>query len=187
MMVLSRGYQERLDQYFLANDIDEGKKVPALLSLVGASAYRLLRDIFSPDLPSTKDFPTLCDKSKSHYAREPLVIAERFRFYKRDQKPDETSREFNVVLRKLSEYCKFGVNLNDSLRDQFVCGLKSESIQKKLLTVCKLIYNKAIETALGMESANKYAGHIQGKPAPLVTTEVNKLNSQGGKKKKKKD
>ena len=78
MMVLSRGYQERLDQYFLASDIDDGKKVPALLSLVGASAYRLLRDIFSPDLPSTKDFPTLCDKLKTHYAREPLIIAERF-------------------------------------------------------------------------------------------------------------
>ena len=37
-----------------------------------------------------------------------------------------------------------------------------------------------------MESANKDVGHIQGKPAPSVTTEVNKLNSQGGKKKKKK-
>ena len=91
------------------------------------------------------------------------------------------------MLRKLSEYCKFGVNLNDSLSDRFVCGLKSESIQKKLLTVRELMYNKAIETALRMESANKDVGHIQGKPAPLVTTEVNKLNSQGGKKKKKKD
>ena len=43
--------------------------------------------------------------------------------------------EFNIALRKLSEYCKFGTNLDDSLRDRFVCGLKSEAIQKKKTTV----------------------------------------------------
>ena len=88
-------YQERLDQYFIANDIDDPKKVPALLSLIGDPAYRLLRDLFSPDLPSTKDYPTLCAKLKTHYAPEPLVIAERYRIYKRDQHQDETIREFN--------------------------------------------------------------------------------------------
>ena len=37
-------YQERLDQYFIASYIDNPKKVPALLSLFGAPAIRLLRD-----------------------------------------------------------------------------------------------------------------------------------------------
>ena len=46
-------HQGPLNQYFLANDIGDEKKVPALVSLVGDSAYRLLRDLFSQDLPST--------------------------------------------------------------------------------------------------------------------------------------
>lgn len=83
-------YKERLDQYFVVNEINDQKKVPALLSMVGGPTYRLLRDLFSPDLPSTKDFDVLCNKLKDHYTPKPLVIAERFRFYKRDQKPDET-------------------------------------------------------------------------------------------------
>ena len=180
-------YQERLDQYFLVNEIEDEKKVPALLSLVGAQTYRLLRDLFSPTLPSTKDYATLCTKLKSHYSPEPLIIAERFRFHKRDQRADENIREFNVALRKLSEYCKFGANLDDSLRDRFVCGLKSEAIQKKLLTEHDLKYDRAVEIALSMESAYKDVVQLQGKPAASVSAEVNKLKiSSGGKKKKKK-
>ena len=63
--------------------------------MVGSPTYRLLRDLFSRDLPSTKDFDVLCNKLKDHNTPEPLVIAERFRFYKRDQKPDETIQDFS--------------------------------------------------------------------------------------------
>ena len=37
-------YVERVEQFFLANDIDDGHKVPTLLSLIGGKAYTLLRD-----------------------------------------------------------------------------------------------------------------------------------------------
>ena len=48
--------------------------------MVGGLAYRLLIDLFSPDLPSTKDFDVLCNKPKDNYTPKPLVTAERFRF-----------------------------------------------------------------------------------------------------------
>lgn len=181
-------YQERLDQYFLVNEIANDKKVPALLSLVGSQTYRLLRDLFSPDLPSTKDYAVLCDKLKDHYAPKPLVIAERFRFYKRDQKSDESVRDFNVALKKLSEYCDFGDNLKDALRDRFVCGLKSEAIQKKLLSERDLTYDKALEIAQAMESAYRDVVQLQGKSlAEGASADINKLKLKSvGKKGKKK-
>ena len=181
-------YKERLDQYFVVNEINDQKKVPALLSMVGGPTYRLLRDLFSPDLPSSKDFDVLCNKLKDHYTPKPLVIAERFRFYKRDQKPDETIRDFNVALKKLSEYCDFGANLKDTLRDRFVCGLKSEAIQKKLLAERDLTYDKALEIAQAMESAYKDVVQLQGKTLTVgACAEVNKLKIKPpGKKGKKK-
>ena len=167
-------YKERLDQFFVANDVADDKKVPALLSLIGSSSYRLLRDICHPDLPSTKDYNTLCTALKDHFSPKPIVIAERFRFYKRDQQGDESVKDFNVALRKLSEYCDFGANLKDSLRDRFVCGLRNEAIQKKLLSVDKLTYEKALEIALAMESASKDVLELQNKQIPVQKIKIKK-------------
>ena len=147
---------------------------PALLSLIGSSSYRLLRDICHPDLPSTKDYNTLCIALKDHFSPKPIVIAERFRFYKRDQQVGESVKDFNVALRKLSEYCDFGANLKDSLRDRFVCGLRNEAIQKKLLSVDKLTYEKALEIALAMESASKDVLELQNKQIPVQKIKIKK-------------
>ena len=37
-------YKVRLSQYFVVNEINDQKNVPALLSMVGGPTYRLLRD-----------------------------------------------------------------------------------------------------------------------------------------------
>ncbi|XP_053400584.1 uncharacterized protein K02A2.6-like [Mercenaria mercenaria] len=163
-------YKERLDQYFIVNEVDDGKQVPALLSLIGSKTYGTLRDLCSPDLPKDKTYAALCKLLSEHYNPEPLLIAERFRFWKRNQRPDETVSQFNVSLRKLAEHCKFGGNLNDSLRDRFVCGLKTESIQKRLLSEKDLTYEKAIELATAMECAQKDVKELHG-----ATQSLNKL------------
>ena len=46
-------YYERLEQYFLANDVPDVKQVPALLSLIGGKTYSLLRDLCAPAKPKT--------------------------------------------------------------------------------------------------------------------------------------
>ena len=107
-------YQERLDQYFVANEVANDKKGPALLSLIGPKTYGVLRDLTSPNLPKEKTYKQLCELLSKHFNPEPLVIAERFRFHKRDQKQGESVTDFNVSLRKLSEHCKFGQSLNDT-------------------------------------------------------------------------
>ena len=40
-------YVGRVEQFFLANDIDDDHKVPTLLSLIGGKTYTLLRDASS--------------------------------------------------------------------------------------------------------------------------------------------
>ena len=46
-------YQERLEQFFLAKDVDNEKKVPVLLSVVGGYNYSILLNWTSPDIPGT--------------------------------------------------------------------------------------------------------------------------------------
>ena len=47
------------------------------------------------------------------FGRQRDTIAERFHFYKRDRKTGEIIHEYVAELRKMSEHCSFGENLND--------------------------------------------------------------------------
>ena len=175
-------YAERLEQYFLANDIAPDKQVPALLSLMGGKTYTLLRDLTSPDKPATKTFVELCDVLKSHYSPKPLVIAERFRFHKRNQREGESIKQYVAELKKLSQFCEFGNNLNESLRDRLVCGIVSVPIQKKLLSEANLTLAKAVDISTAMEMASRDVMELHGKQT--TTSDINKVTKEGGQARK---
>ena len=55
----------------------------------------------------------------------------------------------------IKEVCNFGNNLNDTLRHRFVCGLREETTQRKLLSTVDLTFTKAIEIATAMETGDQ--------------------------------
>ena len=57
-----------------------------------------------------------------HYDPKPLVIAERFKFHKRNQQADESIAEYCARLRKHASTCQFGTCLDEALRDRLVCA-----------------------------------------------------------------
>jgi len=65
--------------------------------------------------------------------------------------------QYLAELRRLATHCDFNNYLEEALCDRFVCGLRSESIQKWLLTEDKLDLKRALELAQGMESAHRNA------------------------------
>jgi hypothetical protein len=146
-------YVERLEMYFVANDVKEEKKVAVFISSIGSSTYALLRSLLSPAKPSSKSFEVLCDTLQKHLSPLPITIAERFRFYKRDQRLGESISEYIAELKKMSSKCEFGLFLQEALRDKLVCGLRDTVIQQQLLTVDKLTFEQAAQKALMMEQA----------------------------------
>lgn len=154
-------YLERLQLYFDANGIAEDKKVSVLLTVMGPKTYGTLRSLLAPSLPKDKTFDELLTALKGHYEPKPLVISERFHFYRRSQKETETIAEFVADLRRLSIKCEFGEFLDQALRDRFVCGVRSDTIQRELLTKKDLTISRAQEIAQGMESAEKNAKTIK--------------------------
>ena len=150
-------YSERFEMYLIANSIAEDNlKRAVFLSTVGGPAYKLLRSLVGESV-KTKSFAELTKALKDHLKPEPNVIAERFHFFKRDRKQTESVNEYITELRRLSEHCAFGDQLNIYLRDRFVCGLNSASIQQKLLSVKDLDMTKALTTARSFESASRDA------------------------------
>ena len=78
---------------------------------------------------------------------------------------------------ELSETCDFGANLEDSLRDRLVCGIRSDQSQKRLLTEKNLTFKKANKIALAMEMAIKDTKKLQG--ATGGAENVNEMRKRG--------
>ena len=148
-------YLERLSLYMDANSVAAERKVPVLLTVIGAKAYGILKSLTSPDLPKDKSLDELQKALKAHFDPQSKVIAERFRFYQRSQTENESVADFAADLRRLTIRCNFGDFLSQALRDKFVCGVKNTSIQKRLLTEeDTLAMDKALSIAQGMETAD---------------------------------
>ena len=151
-----QAYLEVATLYFTANDFEEDKQVPILLSSIKAQTYSLMCDLVAPKTPGRLSFAQIVEVLTSHFQPKCLVIAKRFHFHKRVQAVDESITEFDAALRKLAIHCEFGEMLEEILRDrdQFVCGLHHEAMQGCLLSEAVLTNQKALEIAKGMEPAD---------------------------------
>ena len=108
-------YVERVQHFFAANDVDDNHKVPTLLSLIGSKTYSLLKDLLLPEKPADKNFDEIVSTLQKHSNPKPLEIAERFRFYKRNQQEGESILSYIAELKKLTTHCNFGSNLEETL------------------------------------------------------------------------
>lgn len=75
----------------------------------------------------------------------------------------------------MSRYCEFKSTLEDNLRDQFVCGLRSDMIRQRLFAEDSLDYKKAIALASTLEAAERDAGAVEKMRAQELTENVQKL------------
>ena len=175
-------WKARLRQYFLANGIQAERHVPALIATIGSQGYKTLQDIFAPEDPCTKTFQELCDALEQHHSPKPLQLAERFRLHKCTQGDTETVTEFIATLRSLSLNCGYANNvLSDTLRDIFIVGLRSQHIQRELISKPDtLTFADACATAKKLEAASTEVSKLSGKRAPQ--SHVHKVFSRKGGK-----
>ena len=153
-------YLERFEHYLKANKVSNDARRNALLACIGKQTYALLRALIAPAKPGEKSYRELVASLTAHLAPKPLLIAERYRFHKRDQKEGETIREYVACLQKMTERCEFGASLTDTLRDRLVTGMRNETIQRRLLSEANLTFARAVEIADTAEKAEKDAAEL---------------------------
>ncbi|XP_072380691.1 uncharacterized protein [Diabrotica undecimpunctata] len=146
-------YMERMEQLFVCNVVEEQMKVSMLLTLIGGEAYSTLKDILTPDLPSAKSYDVLKTKLVEHFSPKRLQIAERYKFWNAIQDQGDDIKAYVKKLKSLSVHCKFGAFLQEAWRDKFVCGIRSQAIKRKLLSMDNLTFDVAVHKALSMKLA----------------------------------
>ena len=167
-------YAERIEHYFKANNVAEDKKKDALLASIGGKTFTLLRSLTAPGKPGDKQYEELVELLRKHLNPKPIVISERFRFFKRDQREGESIKQYAAELQKLTEHCNFGPALNEALRDRLICGMRNQSVQKRLLVKADLDFAKALEIAEMEEIAIKDASELQLQAKPELVHHIEK-------------
>ena len=93
-------YSERFEQFLLANKVEDGNMMRAVfLSTIGGPTYKLLRGLLGDEV-KTKSFPDIVKALRDHLQPAPNVIAERYRFNKRDRKQGESVNAYIAELHK---------------------------------------------------------------------------------------
>lgn len=156
-------YVERLEQFFAANDIVDEKRAATLLAVMGATTYSLLRNLVQPQKPKDKSYNDIVKILKMHFEPKPLVIAERFRFNRCNQRANVSVTDYVAELKQCAATCDFGATLDEALRDRFVSGIRNETCQRRLLSESNLTFARAFELALSMETAERDTQQLQGR------------------------
>lgn len=185
-------YVDRLEQYFVANQVKTEIQVATLITVIGSEAYELMINLCTPDKPAKKTYNELVALMKKHLNPKPSQLAERFKFRQRIQHKEESVSGYVAELKRLSKNCGFR-DLAENLRDQFICGLSNEDIRQKLFTEDdNITFDRAFTIAMSMEAAETNAalvegctrGRSTGDSIPNVDTTVNFMGrSKKGKNK----
>lgn len=126
-------FNERLNQFFVANSItEETKRKAILLNSLSEECYILVRNLCVPDLPENKTFSALVKILKEHFCPVKSYFAERLAFFSARRKSNEAVCDWAARLKSLASTCDFKTELNIVLRDIFVIGMNDNIIMDRL-------------------------------------------------------
>ncbi|UYV76711.1 K02A2.6-like [Cordylochernes scorpioides] len=155
-------FVQRFEAAFEANALEEGKRMPIFVSLLDSEMLKLGNDLFFPSTMKEQPYERLIERIKLHLAPRKKVIPQRCRFLKRIQLENESVSEYLRELRHLAMDCTFGEMLEVMLRDRFVAGIKSGSLQKKLLQEDDdVTLDRVFSMAVSFELAEQNAKELQ--------------------------
>lgn len=174
-------YVERLEMYLEVNKVDKTMWRSTLIAVMGDETYELLSNLTSPAKPATKTYEEIVKILREHLQPKPAIMAERYRFRQRRQKEEESVTQYISELKRLSRFCEFSTDLEDNLRDQLVCGIRSDVIRQRLFAEDNLKYQGAVKLACALEAAERDAAAVESGSAPgagaPAATDVNAVTS----------
>ena len=170
-------FEERLELYFIANDVGKSKQVAELLIKVDDQTYTLIRSLCSPKKPKDMTYEDLILLVREHLEPAPSEAMERCTFNRAQQTRTESVADFLARLKRLALHCNFK-DLEEALRDQIVVGIRDQETREELFRTPKLTFKKAVSLALSRESATRDAFKAKelNRSPTIQETELNNIS-----------
>ncbi|CAG4992790.1 unnamed protein product [Colias eurytheme] len=150
-------YVSQLEAWFDIHNLNAASRTKYLIAVVGAETLDLIIDLCYPKKPEDLNFDEIVKKVRNHLIPKKCEIAERMSFRACKQEAGQSLNDFMARLKQMARNCNFeGTKyLEENLRDQFVYGIRSDTIRFRLLTEETLTYARATEIALSLEAADR--------------------------------
>ncbi|KAL0902232.1 hypothetical protein ABMA27_000152 [Loxostege sticticalis] len=170
-------YKSRLNQWFIANDVDDAKdkskvkRRAILLSAFSETTYKLASNLVLPKNLEEVEFDDIIKTLDDHFTPKKCGFAERFHFYSAMQKPGESHSMWAARVKGLAAHCSFK-SLEEAVLDRFVMGMVAGHEKDKLFaqSLKDLTLSKAVELAESVRCARDAAAAALGgaRPAPAA-------------------
>ncbi|KAG0718101.1 hypothetical protein GWK47_047578 [Chionoecetes opilio] len=148
-------WETRLTTFFTAVGAaaySAARRKALLLHCVGAEAHRVHRSQPTVTKEEGEDeYDTTLRQLRLFYTPQVNVVVERFNFRQRSQRPGETTAEYVAALRGLAKHCKFGVLLEELIRDQVVEKTVHPILRKRFLRNKDLTLTTLLQQARAFE------------------------------------
>ena len=110
--------------------------------------------LLAPTKAIDKRFKNICEVLGKHHYPKPSVIVYRYKFNICVRKQGVSVASYVPELRKLSEYCEYGTNIDEMIRERIVLSMMTE--HSVIFSRSRhWISKKALEIAQSMEIAAK--------------------------------
>ncbi|XP_071057315.1 uncharacterized protein [Onthophagus taurus] len=142
-------YKARLNNYFLANTIEnDDRKRAVLLNMLDEDAYRLVFNLCMPIVPELKSFDDIKEVMDGYFTPQTSIFAERIKFYESRKEKNEAVKDWATRVRSLAITCDFGDYLEVATRDKFITGFERGAVLDRLLEEkLTVTFLKAVEIA----------------------------------------
>lgn len=148
-------YKERFGYFLVAQGVtNEISKKAIFFASCGSDLYNLVKTLVFPRSVSEATLVEIETKLNDHFSPRPNEIVESFKFHTRRQGKNESMQDYIATLRKMCRFCNF-VDLERTLRDRIVCGVKDTKLQENLLKTANLTYETAVRLALQAEKCSE--------------------------------
>lgn len=163
-----KNFETYVDVVEISATLTSAQKHALLLNCIGEDATRVISG-FSYDT-KTEPYKNLVKELTSHYVPQSNLTYERYRF--RKLKQEGKIMPFVNELHQVAKACDFGnVKIdtvdNQNIRDQFILGLQSDELRRKLLCESDLTLEKAIRIAVSYEASVIESQEMKSKPNTL--------------------
>ncbi|GBP47740.1 hypothetical protein EVAR_14272_1 [Eumeta japonica] len=154
-------FKVRLTQFCVANgvtdenDKNQRRRRAFLITALTEDTMRVASSLVAPDSLDAVPYERLVSLFDAHFMIKRSVFAERYNFYRAEQRPGEDMAEWAARVRTLARYCNFQSELDIMLRDRFILGLQDVRERERLFTedAGKITFVAAMELVQSVQCA----------------------------------
>ena len=174
-------FSQNFSNYLLATDKEDAedkKKIALLLNIVGQDGVDLSNTFKLSEADKVK-FDKVIEAFVNYTTPKKNTTYERYIFFGRNQKTEETYNQYVTELRKLAKSCDFGTLEDSLIKDKLISGILSDKVRESLLRVEDLDLATAIKNCKIAERSKTQAalmnGHSSTTEDKLTVDEIRKF------------